>query len=986
VPQLEACEPRVLLAGGTVSALSINNVSLSEGSAGNTQANFTVTLTPPDLQHTVTVDYTTVDGSATVANHDYQAVSGTLTFPPDATSEPIAVPILADLRYDIDRTFTVVLSNPTNATISNGVGTGTIHNDNSPPGLSAQDVSVSGTTSAVFTVTLASVSELTTTVDYGTADGTATAAHHDYQPTSGTLTFAPGQTSQQVTVPVSPATTYGPDKTFTLDLSRPTNATLTRAVATATLVNTVAEPSLSIGDTAVNRGPTATVATFTVDLSAPSQFATTVAYASADGTATVGGQDYEPVSGTLTLAPGQTSGNLTVPVPATDVVAPDKTFTVNLSNPGHATLARATGTATLHDVNVGGQIGFSASLYNIDASGTQVIVTVTRTGGQAAGVSVHYGTSDGTAVAGTDYVSTNGTLTFGLGQVSQTFAIPLIPDLSIGPPKTFFLSLDSPGGGGALASQTTAAIVLQRHGSLVVVNTNNEGPGSLRQAILTADATPGADAIVFAIRGTGPFLISPTSPLPPLNGPTRLDATTQPGYAGRPIVALLGGAAGPNANGLVLAPGSGGSSIQGLAIGGFSGSGIVVGSNRDAIEGDYLGVDPSGGLGVPNGDDGITVVNATGTSIGGLTAASADLVSGNGGVGVRIVGAGSSGNVIAGDRIGTNRDGTAAIGNAQGGIFLDGAPGTTIGLNQVSGNAGPGIVISGASAAGNLIFGNRIGTDATGTAALGNGNDGVFIAGAPNNTIGGTTPGAGNVISGNGWTGIRLEGATASGNIVEGNHVGTDASGDPPLGNKYDGIYINEAPANTIGGTTAGAGNLISGNGQVGVQLEGGGASANVLEGNLIGTNVTGLAALPNGADGVFVNQAPNNSIGGRAPGAGNLISGNTSVGIQIFGAGSTGNVLDGNHIGTNVNGVPNLGNNFGVFLNQAGANTIGADNDIAGNRTLDVRVVGGGGSTIGVPFIVHAARRGRVPMHHVRSGHKTPRGPKVHGRRTHKP
>lgn len=1100
------CEARTLLT--TSSVFSINSVSVSEGSAGNTIARFTVTLLPPNLEQTATVNFTTVDGSATVANHDYQSVSGTLTFPPDQSTETIDVPIPSDTRFDIDRFFTVVLSNPTNATIGTGTGTGTILNDNPAPSLSVDNVNLpapsSGLANAVFTVSLSAPSELPTTVHFATADGTATVADNDYQATSGDLTFAPGQVTKTVSVPIVGTTIYEHNETFTLNLSNPTNATLARATATGTIVNvvpapvvsisdavisgsgasenavftvslsapsgvtttvnfatadgtatvadndyqplsgtvtfapnqttqtisvhvfpdtlfeldefftvnltnptdatlgrasgtavipnTVAEPSLTINDVTVNQNSSgAQNAVFTVTMSAPSEVSTTVAFNTADGTAKIGDGEYQFTSGTLTFAPHQLTQTITVPVLGNPFVEPDKTFFVVLNGSINATLARGQGTATIHNTNLGGAVSFSTDLYSADAStDSQAIVTVTRTGGNAAGVSIHYSTADASGVAGVDYLPASGVLNFGLGDTSETFTVPVIPDFTGGDPLTVHLTLDTPGGGGALGAQSTATLVLVRPVSLIVVNTHDSGPGSLRQVILTANAIPGPNTVLFAIPGSGPFVISPSSPLPVLTGVTNVNATSQPGYAGRPLVALDGAHAGPDTNGLTLLAAR--SVVQGLAIGGFGGSGILIqGGGHDLIQGDYLGTDVTGSVPVANAGDGLTIVNSPGNTVGGITLATRDLISGNGAIGVRIVGPGSTGNIVLGDLIGTNVDGTVAIGNRQGGVFVDSAPGNWVGMpgagNLIAGNTGAGVVLSGPTATGNMIVSNRIGTNMAGTSPLGNTADGIYLAGASHNTIGGL--GQGNVISANGLTGIRLENAAASGNVIQSNHIGTDASGNVGLGNRYDGIFVNGAPGNTIGGTAPGAGNLISGNGSCGIQIFTGGASGNLVQGNFVGTDVSGHAAIANANDGVFINQAPGNTIGGTTPGAGNLISGNGSVGLQILGAGSSGNVVQGNHIGTNVDGVPNLGNNYGVFLNKAGANVIGgsapgANNDIAGNRTLDVRVDGGAGTPIAIASSRRTVRRPARPVVRPALGHHTPQGPKTRVRPTH--
>ena len=252
--------------------------------------------------------------------------------------------------------------------------------------------------------------------------------------------------------------------------------------------------------------------------------------------------------------------------------------------------------------------------------------------------------------------------------------------------------------------------------------------------------------------------------------------------------------------------------------------------------------------------------------------------------------------------------------------------------NLISGNGSSGIVIAGESASGTVVFGNRIGTDVSGAFALPNGDDGVFINGTPGTVLGGTAIGAGNVISGNAVVGVQIYGAAATGNAVVGNRIGTDAAGLFAVPNGYDGIFLNNAPGNAIG-----PGNVISGNGSVGVQVYGVGASGNVISGDVIGANAPGTAALPNRREGVFINNAPAGTIG-----PGNLISGNGSVGVQVYGASSANDTIIGNAIGLDANGRPRLGNPYGIYINGApGFNNPGrrlaSGNVVAGNRVANV-------------------------------------------------
>ena len=231
----------------------------------------------------------------------------------------------------------------------------------------------------------------------------------------------------------------------------------------------------------------------------------------------------------------------------------------------------------------------------------------------------------------------------------------------------------------------------------------------------------------------------------------------------------------------------------------------------------------------------------------------------------------------------------------------------------------------GASVADNVIAGNYIGTDITGTVAIPN-RDGVeLLAGSTANTVGGTSAGAGNLIAGNTEEGLGISAATN--NVVVGNMIGLNASGTVALGNGWFGVAIyGPATGNIIGGTIAAARNVISGNALGGVHITMAGATGNTVEGNYIGTDIHGTVAIANGSVGVEIDTgASGNTIGGTAAGAGSLISGNTGDGVEITGAGTSGNLVTGNLIGTDQTGTLAISNTFGIdILNAGGGNTIG--------------------------------------------------------------
>jgi hypothetical protein len=182
--------------------------------------------------------------------------------------------------------------------------------------------------------------------------------------------------------------------------------------------------------------------------------------------------------------------------------------------------------------------------------------------------------------------------------------------------------------------------------------------------------------------------------------------------------------------------------------------------------------------------------------------------------------------------------------------------------------------------------------------------------GAQNNIVG-----PGNLISGSGTpanqgVGVYIFGSGTSGNQVISNRIGTDALGAKSLTNSVIGVLIDLAQKNLV------QGNVISGNRFIGLEIAGESAQGNQVVGNKIGTNAGGTAAVPNGSDGIFINSAPNNFIGGTTSGAGNLISGNGAFGIQLFGQMSTGNIVEGNVLGLNSMGQPLLNQAGGIFVN----------------------------------------------------------------------
>ncbi|MET0646923.1 MAG: Calx-beta domain-containing protein, partial [Pyrinomonadaceae bacterium] len=509
----------------------------------------------------------------------------------------------------------------------------------------------------------------------------------------------------------------------------------------------------------------------------------------------------------------------------------------------------------------------------------------------------------------TDFTVTNadGNYSFNVPPGGDYTVTPAALGFVFTPPSRSFNGL-----GGNVTGDFTAA-----RQELVVTNTNDHGAGSLRQAVSDANAIPGADRIVFNIPGGGVKTIGPLAALPELTGPVVIDATTQPGYSGAPLVELDGANA-TNAHGLRLTGGD--SVVRGLAIFRFS-VGVQLVGNGYVVEGCYVGLNAAGEGSRPN-QAGVLITGSN-NRVGGTTPAARNVISGNSNLGLNIFGAG---NLVKGNFIGTNPAGTAVFQNFARGIELGapaGAPttpnvvgGTEPGARNVISGNGYGVYVSSHAA---LVQGNYIGTDVTGSLDLGN-STGVQLSGR-NATVGGNTPEARNVISGN-HTGISVSAFVSDAlNVIQGNYIGTDAAGAKALGNNT-GIDVSTQNT-TVGGTQPGEGNVISGN-ERGVYCTSGGNA--VVLGNLIGTDAAGTAPVGN-QTGVYL-LSGRSTIGGTAAGAGNVISGNW-WGIRISG---NSNVVRGNRIGTDAAGTVPIANTQAGILSESDDNQIGGDAAGAGN------------------------------------------------------
>jgi parallel beta-helix repeat protein len=496
----------------------------------------------------------------------------------------------------------------------------------------------------------------------------------------------------------------------------------------------------------------------------------------------------------------------------------------------------------------------------------------------------------------------------------------------------------------------------------IVSTTADGGPGSLRAAMYYANDHPGA-TVRFNIPTNDPglsngvYTIYPSGQLPPLVADgTVIDATTQPGYEGRPIVSLDGSHLIPQIEfaigGIYIYAGN--CVLRGLAIDNFTNSAInllynYAASNR--VEGCYIGLAANGTTAAPNDYEGINIgAGARANVIGGTNTSQRNVISGNAGYGITITGTNSNGNVVSGNYIGPDASGTFAVSNTYNGIGIwAGSCSNIIGGsnagagNVISGNIGYGIYISDSNTAGTVVQGNFIGAGARGTNALPNSYMGVGVwSGAEDTLIGGTTAAARNIISGNGNNGVTLGGGGSGGNVIEGNYIGVTSNGLSALPNEGWGVYVETSLQSNIIEA-----NVISGNASDGIYLYQ--SSNNVVQGNDIGVAGNGVAALPNSEYGVYLYLSQSNLIGGTVAGEGNVISGNAGGGIFFDEA--TNNVVQGNDIGVAADGVtalPNSGIGFYVLASQSnliGGAVAGAGNIVSANLNDGIQFYGSGTS-----------------------------------------
>ncbi|OJW61547.1 MAG: hypothetical protein BGO57_12650 [Sphingomonadales bacterium 63-6] len=461
--------------------LSIADASATEG--GN--LTFTVTRSGGTTS-AASATYATVDGTA-IAGSDYTAATGTVSFASGETTKTITVGTLDDALSEASETFTVVLSAPSSGTtIADGTATGTIDdNDAAPAEISIGNAAVTEGGSLSFTVTRSGTMTTAVSVSYTTADGTATAGS-DYTAASGTLSFAANEATKTITVATADDNYVESAETLSVTLSAPVGATLVAATGTGTINdNDSASVTFAISDASVTEGGNLT---FTVTKTGFTLSTINVNYTTADGTA-LAGSDYTAASGSISFNLAQSSRTITISTINDGVEEPTEQMSVILTSAsGGTAITDYTGVGTINDDDAPVAPSFSIANTSVTEGGT-LNFTVTRSGATGAGSSVDFATSDGSAIAGSDYTAASGSLVFAIGETSKLISVATIDDSTFEPGETVNVTLANPVG----ATITTGSAV-------GTINDNDAPPAQF--SISNASATEGG-ALTFTVTRSG---------------------------------------------------------------------------------------------------------------------------------------------------------------------------------------------------------------------------------------------------------------------------------------------------------------------------------------------------------------------------------------------------------------------------------------------------------------------------------------------------
>jgi hypothetical protein len=455
--------------------VSTPTFSLSQSSYSISEAGPSTTITikrTGDTSSAVSVHVATANGTAT-AGSDYTAVDETVSFAVGETSKTVSVPITDDVSTEGNETVSLSLSSPTGGELGwPSTATLTIVDNERSFALSAASYSVNeGGGSAPITITRSGSVAVPDSVHFATANGTAIAGS-DYTTVSQDVSFAAGETSKIVSVPIADDVLTEGSETVSLSLSSPSaGAELgSPSTATLTIVDNERAFALSAASYSVSEGGGSVPITIT--RSGSTAVPDSVHFATANGTA-IAGSDYTTVSQDVSFAAGETSKIVSVPITDDSLVEGSETVSLALSSPSAGTTLGSPSTATLTIQDNDAALAFSAATYSVKESGGLATITVTRTGLTSSAVSVHFATANGTATAGSDYTAVSQTVSFAAGESSKTVAVPITNDKLLEGNETVRLTLSSPSAGAALVSPSTA--------TLTIINS----PGKIASAKLT---------------------------------------------------------------------------------------------------------------------------------------------------------------------------------------------------------------------------------------------------------------------------------------------------------------------------------------------------------------------------------------------------------------------------------------------------------------------------------------------------------------------
>lgn len=429
--------------------ITVNDVQVAEGNTGTTNAQFTVSLSQISAQ-TVSLNYSVVGRSARV-NSDLTGASGALTFLPGQLTKTVDVSVNGDTLDEINETFQLVLTNPSNGSLTDAIGIGTITDDDAAPEVQVNDLSVvegtgSNPTVMTFNATLSSPTGRKAKVNYSLISGTALIGD-DFEANSGTLVFNENESVKQIAVKINADAFVEPDETFKVKLASPSNLAISDDEAIGTIQNDDVGGSVQLQAAVSEIGEAGKSITINVARTGGNAAGIIFRYATTNGTATAN-QDYLPSEGKLVFDAGDSVKSFIVPI-LDDAIDEPTIETVNLTisdiSGGAVLGSQTTAVLNIIDDDPAPLLAIASTNVIETNSGTTTAnfaVNLLAVSGQS--VTVNFATADGTAIAPGDYQSRSGALTFAPGEISKTIAVLVNGDTQIEPDETFFINLSSP--------------------------------------------------------------------------------------------------------------------------------------------------------------------------------------------------------------------------------------------------------------------------------------------------------------------------------------------------------------------------------------------------------------------------------------------------------------------------------------------------------------------------------------------------------------